>query len=43
MYGVERNGIDREDLVLIAIAWIRLAMTFEGEIESVIEVSGALL
>lgn len=39
MYRVERNGVDRKDLVLIAIAWVRLAMAFEGEVESVIGIS----
>lgn len=39
MYRVERNGVDREDLVLIAVAWVRLAVAFEGEVESANEIS----
>lgn len=42
MYRVEGNGVDSEDLVLIPVVGVRLAMTLEGEVESVMEVSVSL-
>lgn len=39
MYRVERNGVYREDLILIAIAGVRLTVAFEGEVQPAIGIS----